>query len=83
MRTLLIISAIVGLTSCHNGRAWENDTNGPEAQMATCNQNTDVTTVPANNRTGNPEYHLRIEAERGGTPVAKPADKPAESGDHH
>jgi hypothetical protein len=86
MRTLIFISAIVGLASCHDGRTWESDTNGPEANMATCNQHTDITTVPADNRTGNPAYHLRLEAERGGTPAAKPAeehgDKPAE-GEHH
>ncbi len=86
MRTLILISAIVGLASCHDGRTWESDTNGPEAGMATCNQQTDITKVPANNRTGNPEYHLRIAAERGDAPAAKPAeghdDKPAEGGSH-
>lgn len=84
MRTLIFISALVGLASCHDGRTWESNTNGPEAGMATCNQQTDITTVPANNRTGNPEYHLRLEAERGVAPAEKPAeehgDKPAEGG---
>jgi hypothetical protein len=86
MRTLIIISALVGLASCHDGRTWESETNGPEANMATCNQHTDITTVPADNRTGNPAYHLRLDAERGIAPAEKPegdsAAKPAE-GEHH
>ena len=83
MRTLLIISALIGLASCHDGRTWESETNGPFANMATCNQHTDVNTVKPDNRTGNPAYHLRLEAERkGAAPAEKPADKPAEEKHH-
>jgi hypothetical protein len=54
--------------------------------MATCNQHTDIEQVPANNRTGNPEYHKRLEAERGTAPAGHTNDghteeKPAE--EHH
>jgi hypothetical protein len=86
MRFIVLASALVALASCHDGRTWESDTNGPEAGMAECNQHTDIEKVPANNRTGNPEYHLRLEAERGGKPAEKPAEggeKPAEGGEHH
>lgn len=84
MRFIILASALVGLASCHDGRTWESDTNGPNAQMAPCNQHTDVNTVPADNRTGNPAYHLRIEKERGIAPAEgeKPAATPAE-GEHH
>lgn len=83
MRFIILASALVALSSCHDGRTWESETNGPEAGMATCNQHMDINTVPAHNRTGNPAYHLRIEAERGVAPGAEaPADKPAEEAHH-
>lgn len=83
MRFFILASALVGLASCHDGRTWESETNGPNANMATCNQHTDITKVPADNRTGNPAYHLRLEAERkGNAPAEQPAATPAE-GEHH
>lgn len=82
MRLAILSFALIGLASCHDGRTWESDTNGPEAQMATCNQHMDINTVPADNRTGNPAYHLRIEAEQTGKPVEAPAEAPAEGEQH-
>lgn len=88
MRFFILASALVGLASCHDGRTWESDTNGPNANMATCNQHTDINKVPADNRTGNHAYHLRKEAEREANyPSAEGANheeaaKPAE-GEHH
>jgi hypothetical protein len=75
MRFIILASALLGLASCHDGRTWESDTNGPEANMATCNQHMDINTVPAYDRTGNPEYNLRKEAERTGKPVASTEEK--------
>ena len=87
MRFIVLASALVALASCHDGRTWESETNGPEASMVSCQPHTDVNMVPADNRTGNPAYHLRIEAERSGKPAEKPAEggaeKPAEGGEHH
>jgi len=78
MRALFIFFALIGLASCHDGRTWESQTNGPEANMATCNQHMDINTVPADNRTGNPAYHIRIEAERNAKSGTKPEEKPEE-----
>lgn len=75
MRLAILSLALIGLVSCHDGRTWESETNGPGANMATCNQHMDINTVPANNRTGNPEYHLRMEAERTGAAPAKSEEK--------
>lgn len=81
MRLAILSLALFGLVSCHDPRTWESDTNGPEAQMATCNQHMDINTVPAHNRTGNPAYHLRIEAERTGNPAPAPTE--SHEGEQH
>jgi hypothetical protein len=39
----------------------------------------DINTVSPDNRTGNPAYHLRIEAEREGKAPAKTEEKAEES----
>lgn len=85
MRFIILASALAGLAACHDGRTWESDTNGPSANMATHNQHTDIEKVPAHNRTGSPEYHLRLEAERKGSAPAehKPEGQPAEGEHHH